>query len=272
MKTYSRFFIVAAAFMLSAACNSLDDLQERVDRIEGRVTALEKVAEAVNGNIQSLQAIAEGQAINKVEEKDGAYILTLSNGTTLTLQQGSIGMGKAPLMSIDKDGYWIAADEFDYKLFVFYKVVKNETAVKNLKAGDTVYYDITKEELEVLAAKSDKNSDETGEENKSGNGDESSSGSGSSSSGYGPYAIIRSLKVGETEIFSVKNFNDFIKDNYRLSVIGGSVVSVIAIVTTLVSLVFVIIFTVKGKYAPKTFVYTEDSSDSSSDNSDGAVE
>ena len=93
--------------MLSAACNSLDDLQERVDRIEGRVTALEKVAEAVNGNIQSLQAIAEGQAINKVEEKDGAYILTLSNGTTLTLQQGSIGMGKAPLMSIDKDGYWM---------------------------------------------------------------------------------------------------------------------------------------------------------------------
>ena len=107
MKTYSRFFFVAAAFMLSAACNSLDDLQERVDRIEGRVTALEKVAEAVNGNIQSLQAIAEGQAINKVEEKDGAYILTLSNGTTLTLQQGSIGMGKAPLMSIDKDGYWM---------------------------------------------------------------------------------------------------------------------------------------------------------------------
>lgn len=175
-------------------------------------------------------------------------------------------------VTTDKDGYWITADEFDYKLFVFYKVVKDETAVKNLKAGDTVYYDITKEELEVLAAKSDKNSDETGEENKSGNGDESSSGSGSSSSGYGPYAIIRSLKVGETEIFSVKNFNDFIKDNYRLSVIGGSVVSVIAIVTTLVSLVFVIIFTVKGKYAPKTFVYTEDSSDSSSDNSDGAAE
>ena len=107
MKTYSRFFIVAAAFMVSAACNSLDDLQERVDRIEGRVTALEKVAEAVNDNIQSLQAIAEGQAINKVEEKDGAYILTLSNGTTLTLQQGSIGMGKAPLISIDKDGYWM---------------------------------------------------------------------------------------------------------------------------------------------------------------------
>ena len=175
-------------------------------------------------------------------------------------------------VTTDKDGYWIAADEFDYKLFVFYKVVKNETAVKNLNAGDTVYYDITKEELEVLAAKSDKNSDEPGKENKSGNGGESSSGSGSSSSGYGPYAIIRSLKVGETEIFSVKNFNDFIKDNYRLSVIGGSVVSVIAIVTTLVSLVFVIIFTIKGKYAPKTFVYTEDSSDSSSDNSDGAVE
>ena len=176
-------------------------------------------------------------------------------------------------VTTDKDGYWITADEFDYELFVFYKVVKNETAIKNLKAGDTVYYDITKEELETLIAKSDKNSNETGGENKNDSGDAESSGSGSSNSGYGPYAIIRSLKVGETGIFSVKNFNDFIKDNYRLSVIGGSVVSSIAIVTVLVSLVFVIIFTVKEKNTPKAFAYTEESSDSSSDNfSDGDAE
>ena len=46
MKTYSRFFIVAAAIMLSAACNSLDDRQGRVDRIEGRVKALDAAAAA----------------------------------------------------------------------------------------------------------------------------------------------------------------------------------------------------------------------------------
>ena len=85
------------------ACGNIDDLEDRVDKIENRVSALEKVAEAINSNVQALQAIASGQAINSVEEKDGAYILNLSNGKTITLQQGNIGVGKAPLMSVDKD-------------------------------------------------------------------------------------------------------------------------------------------------------------------------
>lgn len=111
MKTYSRLFTAAAAsltaVLIAFSCSDLDGLQERVDRIENRVASLEKVSEALNGNIQALQAIASGQAINNVEEKDGSYILTLSNGNVITLQQGSVGMGKAPLMSIDEEGYWM---------------------------------------------------------------------------------------------------------------------------------------------------------------------
>ena len=108
MKKYCKTLIaVAAAALAFAACGNLDTLQEKVDSIEKRVTALEKVAETLNSNISALQAIASGQAINNVEEKDGVYTLTLSNGTVLTLQSGSVGMGKAPLMSIDKDGYWM---------------------------------------------------------------------------------------------------------------------------------------------------------------------
>ena len=107
MKTNFRVFLMIAAAVAAIGCNSLDDLQERVDKIDNRVTALEKVADAINGNIAALQAIASGQAINGIEEKDGAYILTLSNGSTITLNQGSVGMGKAPVMSIDKDGYWM---------------------------------------------------------------------------------------------------------------------------------------------------------------------
>ena len=74
MKTYSRIFIAVAVLLATLACSRFDDLQERVDRIESRVTALEKVAEAVNDNIKALQAIASGQAINNVEEKDGTYV------------------------------------------------------------------------------------------------------------------------------------------------------------------------------------------------------
>ena len=107
MKIFSRLFIAATAFMAAVACGNIDDLQDRVDDIENRVSALEKVADALNDNIKALQAIASGQAINNVEKKDDTYILTLSNGDKITLQQGGVGVGKAPIMSVDKDGYWM---------------------------------------------------------------------------------------------------------------------------------------------------------------------
>lgn len=107
MKTKRKLLTIAASVLAMAACGNIDDLEERVDKIENRVAALEKVAETINGNIKALQAIASGQAINSVEEKDGAYILNLSNGQTITLNQGNVGVGKAPVMSVDKDGYWM---------------------------------------------------------------------------------------------------------------------------------------------------------------------
>lgn len=93
MKTKHKLLTIAASVLAMAACGNIDDLEERVDKIENRVAALEKVAETINGNIKALQAIASGQAINSVEEKDGAYILNLSNGQTITLNQGNVGVG-----------------------------------------------------------------------------------------------------------------------------------------------------------------------------------
>lgn len=99
------------AFAASAAifgCANTADIEKRIDDLDGRLTALEKVADALNENVAALQAIAEGKTINKVEEKEGTYVITLSDGTELTLNQGTEGMGKAPLLSIDEDGYWMA--------------------------------------------------------------------------------------------------------------------------------------------------------------------
>ena len=89
-------------------CTDTDDLEKRIDEIDARVTALEKVTEALNENVAALQAIAEGKTINKVEENSGTYTITLSDGTELKLNQGTEGMGKAPLLSIDDEGYWMA--------------------------------------------------------------------------------------------------------------------------------------------------------------------
>ena len=85
-------------------CTDTDDLEKRIDEIDARVTALEKVTEALNENVAALQAIAEGKTINKVEENSGTYTITLSDGTELKLNQGTEGMGKAPLLSIDDEG------------------------------------------------------------------------------------------------------------------------------------------------------------------------
>lgn len=62
MKTNHKLITIAASFLAMVACGNIDDLEDRVDKIENRVSALEKVAEAINGNVQALQAIASGQA------------------------------------------------------------------------------------------------------------------------------------------------------------------------------------------------------------------
>lgn len=107
----NKIFKIMATFVAATpviGCTDTDDLEKRIDEIDARVTALEKVTEALNENVAALQAIAEGKTINKVEENSGTYTITLSDGTELKLNQGTEGMGKAPLLSIDDEGYWMA--------------------------------------------------------------------------------------------------------------------------------------------------------------------
>ena len=107
MKNIFKLIIASVAAASLFACTDNSGLEERVNELEGRVTAIENVLDALNDNVEALQAIAEGKTINSVTEKDGVYTITLSNGEELTLTQGSVGMGKAPLLSIDKDGWWM---------------------------------------------------------------------------------------------------------------------------------------------------------------------
>ena len=107
----NKIFKIMATFVAAASvigCTDTDDLEKRIDEIDARVTALEKVTEALNETVAALQAIAEGKTINKVEENSGTDTITLSDGTELKLNQGTEGMGKAPLLSIDDEGYWMA--------------------------------------------------------------------------------------------------------------------------------------------------------------------
>ena len=91
-----------------AACTDLSDIEKKMESLESRVTALETVVESLNGNIEGLQALISGTTVNSATEQDGVWTLVLSNGETIELTSGSIGVGNAPVMSVDNDGYWMA--------------------------------------------------------------------------------------------------------------------------------------------------------------------
>ena len=96
-----------AAMFAAVACTDTSDISERLDNLETRVTALEAIIEGLNNNVVALQAIAEGNTISSVTEAGGIYTLLLANGDKIVLNQGSTGMGKAPLLSLDSDGFWM---------------------------------------------------------------------------------------------------------------------------------------------------------------------
>ncbi len=107
MNTLKSIIVSSLCALALSSCVSSEELDTRIKDLNSRVSMLEAVVGGLNQNVIALQAIAEGKAINSVTQKDGRYIITLSNGQVLTLNQGSIGMGKAPLLSIDASGHWM---------------------------------------------------------------------------------------------------------------------------------------------------------------------
>lgn len=106
MKILQRMCLIAAVPVLALACTDLGSIENQLNSLDSRVSALEKQMEHINANINALSALAGNQTINKVEQDGDTYKLTLGNGTEISLYQGSIGIGNTPVLSIDADGYW----------------------------------------------------------------------------------------------------------------------------------------------------------------------
>lgn len=106
MKKYLILFFVAAAAAFQS-CNNNDDLWDAIDDLKSRVQALETQVDALNNNVEAMKALYNGGAtISEVSETDGTYTLKLTNGTTLTLTQGSEAEAVIPVVSIDGQGNW----------------------------------------------------------------------------------------------------------------------------------------------------------------------
>lgn len=106
MKKYLILLFVAAAAVFQS-CDNNDDLWDAIDDLKGRVQALETQVDALNNNVEAMKALYNGGAtISEVSETDGTYTLKLTNGTTLTLTQGSEAEAVIPVVSIDARGNW----------------------------------------------------------------------------------------------------------------------------------------------------------------------
>lgn len=89
------------------ACTNIDDLEDDVDALKKRVTALETQVRDINSNIEALRELYnEGTFITNIDEKSDSYTLTLSNGKTVNLYMKNDNNLLCPIIGIDSEGYW----------------------------------------------------------------------------------------------------------------------------------------------------------------------
>lgn len=112
-------YLLVLPFLLMISCTNLDDIYERLDDHDARLNALENLVTNANKSIADLQRLLEIEAgkttvVDYVPLEDGSgYVITLSNGETITLKNGSDA--QAPKMGVkEKDGvlYWTINGEF----------------------------------------------------------------------------------------------------------------------------------------------------------------
>lgn len=95
------------------SCTNLDDVNKRLDNHEERLKGLESLVSNTNKSIENLQKLINAQEkklsiVSYLPKEDGTgYVLTMSDGTTMTLNNGM--NGKSPLVSVkevDGDLCW----------------------------------------------------------------------------------------------------------------------------------------------------------------------
>lgn len=110
MKTLKSLLPFLLAVFALAGCKT-DDLEKDIDALTDRVTSLETQVSLLNENLNALRVFADGgKTITEVLSSGTApnitYTLTLSDGSTLTLTQGSVGTTTTPEITIE-DGIWV---------------------------------------------------------------------------------------------------------------------------------------------------------------------
>ena len=99
--------MLLALCLTTVSCEDTDALKNDINSLNDRVTALESEVKMLNDNLASLHILLQdGIIITTVENADGVYTLTLSDGTVLKLAEKTEGFANTPLVSVDAEGNW----------------------------------------------------------------------------------------------------------------------------------------------------------------------
>lgn len=113
MKTFKFLMPFMLAVLVFAGCDT-DDLRNDIDELKNRVESLEAQVASINENMNALRVLIDGNktiSSYTYDETTGAYTLTLSDGSVITLTQGVTGTVNYPTIGIDENGYWTVNGE-----------------------------------------------------------------------------------------------------------------------------------------------------------------
>ena len=106
---YIKSYIFLTLMVVSFVGCKMDDLKDDVNDLKDRVTLIEEQVKILNDNVEVFAYVLDSQqkTISSVTESNGQYIITLSDGSTMTLTVGKAGSVVQPTISVNDDGYWV---------------------------------------------------------------------------------------------------------------------------------------------------------------------
>jgi len=106
---YIKSYIFLTLMVVSLVGCKVDDLKDDVNDLKDRVTLIEEQVKLLNDNVEVLSYVLDPQqkTIKSVTENNGQYVITLSDGSVMTLTIGQPGTIVQPEISVDNNGYWV---------------------------------------------------------------------------------------------------------------------------------------------------------------------
>lgn len=110
---YIKSYILSVLMVFAVTGCSLNDLQDDVNDLKDRVTLIEQQVKLLNDNLAVVGYIldAQNKTVSRVETvteggKETQHVITLSDGTKLTLTIGAPGTVNEPVITVGEDKMW----------------------------------------------------------------------------------------------------------------------------------------------------------------------